>query len=196
VSRWSKRTDVLRGDQYDARWAQLAAAGESIHGEADLIESLVDPGAAVLDAGCGTGRIAIELERRDFDVVGVDLDQAMLATARSKAPKLPWIEADLETVDVVVDGRHRQFDLVAAPGNVMIFLTAGSEAAVIANLARHLAPGGLLVAGFQLGASRLSLAGYDDYCSEVGLARVHRWSTWDRRPHHGSDTYAVSVHRR
>ena len=54
----------------------------------------------MLDAGCGTGRVAIELAHRGFSVVGIDSDAAMLHTARAKAPELSWIHADL-----VDDGR-------------------------------------------------------------------------------------------
>ena len=35
----------------------------------------------VLDAWCGTGRVAVELARRGVRVVGVDVDASMLATA-------------------------------------------------------------------------------------------------------------------
>ena len=38
----------------------------------------------MLDAGCGTGRVAIELAARGFSVVGMDLDEAMLDTARAE----------------------------------------------------------------------------------------------------------------
>lgn len=37
VTRWSE-SGGARGDDYDARWRRMEAAGESIHGEADLIE--------------------------------------------------------------------------------------------------------------------------------------------------------------
>ena len=67
-------------------WRALAAEGKSIHGEADLV-CRFEPGS-VLDAGCGTGRVAIELAARGIDVVGVDLDPAMLDHARLKAPSL------------------------------------------------------------------------------------------------------------
>jgi len=63
--------------------------------------------ASVLDAGCGTGRVAIELARRGVDVIGVDLDAGMLEQARQKAPDLDWIDGDLATVDLA-----RHFDVV------------------------------------------------------------------------------------
>ena len=192
-TRWQS-SDAPRGQDYDARWERLAASGVGVHGEADLIESLLSEtgGSAVLDAGCGTGRVAIELAARGFAVVGLDADPAMLAAARSKAPDLRWVEADL-----VDTGDHlgEAFDLVALPGNVMIFLDRGTEPDVVGQLAARLRPGGLLVAGFQLQTGRLTLDRYDEITVAAGLQLVDRWATWDREPFHGGD-YAVSVHRR
>lgn len=191
-TRW-QQSDRPRGDDYDKRWERLAASGAGVHGEADLIEALLreSGGTSVLDAGCGTGRVAIELTARGFSVVGLDADPAMLSAARAKAPQVRWIEADLVETDVHV---QETFDIVAVPGNVMIFLDRGTEATVVDQLARRLAPGGLLVAGFQLLTGRLTLARYDEVTEAAGLRLVNRWATWDRDPYDGGD-YAVSVHR-
>lgn len=189
VTRWSSSA---RGwaSTYDDRWAPLVAHGENIHGEADFVESLnlAEP-MTVLDAGCGTGRVAIELARRGLTVVGVDLDAAMLQQARAKAPELEWIHGDLVDVEL-----GRRFNVVVLAGNVMIFLAPGTEAAAVANLASHLEPGGALVAGFQLMAGGLNLADYDRYAGEAGLELAGRWATWDRQPFVGG-SYAVSMHR-
>ena len=179
---------MSRGSDYDARWARLAAAGHSIHGEADFL-CRFEP-AAVLDAGCGTGRVAIELASRGIDVVGVDLDPPMLREARAKAPHLDWVEADLRDVDL-----GRTFDVVAMPGNVMIFVSPGSEAAVVANMATHVRPGGVLVAGFQLGRG-YELDRYDTDCAAAGLTLAARFATWDGDAWSAGGDYAVSVHRR
>ena len=191
-SRWHD-TAAPRGDDYDARWQKLAAAGQSIHGEADLIESLLRQagGSSVLDAGCGTGRVAIELAVRGFSVVGVDLDEDMLATARAKAPELDWVHADLAEAAGPVTG---EFDVVALPGNVMIFVAVGSEGRVLEQLSTLLAPDGLLVAGFALKPDGLTLTRYDELAEAAGLRVEHRWATWDREPYEGGP-YAVSVHR-
>src|SRR3982075_3136641 len=69
-NRWLRSKDVT-GDAYDARYDERARAGENVHGEADFVMRLTP--ASVLDAGCGTGRVARELARRGVDVVGVDL---------------------------------------------------------------------------------------------------------------------------
>ncbi len=178
-----------RGDDYDVRFRERAAAGLDVHGEADLIADL-DP-RTVLDAGCGTGRVAIELARRHIATVGIDVDAEMLGTARSKAPRLDWRQGDLATVELTA----ASFEVVVLAGNVMIFVDQGSEAAVVANLAPALVPGGALLAGFQLRPDRISLTDYDRYCAEAGLMFAERWSTWQRDPWSPTDDYAVSLHR-
>ena len=182
-------TRVRDGDSYDAVYEQRAAAGDDVHGEANFLGrySL----ASVLDAGCGTGRVTRELAARGLDVAGVDLDPVMLATGMRKAPQLAWLVADLETVDL-----GRTFDAVLMAGNVMIFLTPGSEGRVLANLARHLSPGGLLIAGFQLRPAALSLRSYDELAAVAGLELKERFATWDADPWVDGGDYAVSVHRK
>ena len=192
-TRW-QRTDAPRGADYDARWSSLAASGQNIHGEADLVEALLreSGGRAVLDAGCGTGRVAIELARRGFPVTGLDADPDMLAAARAKAPTLTWLDGDLADPGTVVG--TAPVDLVLLAGNVMIFLEPGTEERVVAHLAGRLKTGGLLVAGFRLESDGLTLARYDALTAAAGLVPVARWATWDRSPFEDGD-YAVSVHR-
>ena len=197
MSRWLG-SDRPGADDYDRKFVEAERAGVDVHGEASFVASLLPPGAAVLDAGCGTGRVAVELARRGYQVVGVDLDERMLAGARAKAPDLPWYVADLAAPDLAGEvglTPGRQFDIVVAAGNVMVFLEPGSEGVVVAHLAGVLAPGGLLVAGFQLDG-HLSLARYDTHCAAAGLELVERWATWDRRPWRAGGPYAVSVHHR
>lgn len=188
----------------------------------------------VLDAGCGTGRVARELAQRGVAVVGVDVDAQMLATARAKAPELVWIEHDLASLDLARDAATTApapsrpaptdpaptdpaptvpfpsdpapsdltpfdlilFDLVVLAGNVMIFVSPGTEGDVLNRLAAHLQPGGHVVAGFQLQTGRLDLATYDACATDAGLELTERWATWSLDPFVAEGaTYAVSVHR-
>ena len=188
ANRWLQ-TRSVSGDDYDATYDRRAADGEDVHGEATFVQRFAP--ASALDAGCGTGRVGRELARRGVEVVGVDLDAAMLNTARRKTPGVQWLLADLGTLDLA-----RTFDAIVMAGNVMIFVTPGTEALVVANMARHLALGGVLIAGFQLQPGRLSIERYDAMAADAGLALVERWSTWDCEPWKGAGGYAVSVHRK
>ena len=185
-ARWRREVDVAG---YDDRWRRMAAAGGNPHGEADLVASYAP--RAVLDAGCGTGRVAIELARRGLDVVGVDLDTDMLAVARDKAPELTWVGSDLAHLDL-----GRRFDVVVLAGNVLRFVAAADRHAAVAACARHLERGGRLVNGFQLTAGGPSLAELDGWAESCDLILEDRFATWDRALFVAGTAYAVSVHRR
>src|SRR3954471_16640604 len=155
------------GDAYEARFEALAQQGQNMHGEADFVQRLGV--RSVLDAGCGTGRVARELARRGLEVVGVDCDASMLSVAQDRAPHLAWHEADLVDVALTMD-----FEAIVLAGNVMIFLVPGIEGAVLANLARYLRPGGQFVAGFQLLPGGLTVSRYDTLAAAAGLELVGR----------------------
>jgi len=85
---------------------------DQIAREVDFIEDSlgVAKGGAVLDLACGTGRHAIELSRRGYQVVGYDLSLSMLARAADEAQdrdqKLNFVHGDMRemTFDETFDG--------------------------------------------------------------------------------------------
>lgn len=187
---WRASVDLA---EYDERWRRMAAAGEPVHGEADLVAAYRP--RRVLDAGCGTGRVAIELHRRGIDVVGADLDDDLLAVARRHAPAITWRHADLAR-----DPLGGPYDVVVMAGNVPVFCRPGDRRALVANLAAHLEPGGRLIAGFSLESrdDAITLDDYEAACAAAGLHLEERWSTWDRAAFPPADsraTYAVVVAR-
>ena len=153
MTRWLDETGGARGASYDEAFRELAASGADVHGEAAFVAGLLEPGARVLDAGCGTGRVAVELARRGFDVAGADNDPSMLEVAR-RSDDVRWYDADLAALDL-----PERFDLVVAAGNVVVFLAEGTEQEVLRRLAAHLVPGGLLVSGWR--TDRLGAGAYD-----------------------------------
>lgn len=190
-------------DRYDRRWADMVARGESVHGELDFIERTV-AGATVdlLDAGCGTGRLAIEAHRHGHRCVGVDLDRDMIDRARAKAPDIEWHHADLATVDL-----GRVFDVVVMAGNIPLFCAPGTQAAIVANLARHLRRGGRLICGFSLedGPDAYRVSDLRRDAENAGLTLESLHPAWDAGPVTAStsmdaeavlDGYAVVVCRR
>lgn len=185
MSRWLSETGGQRGTSYDEAFQELAASGVDVHGEASFVDRLLAPASRVLDAGCGTGRVAVELSRRGHEVVGVDSDASMLEVAR----QLPgtWLLQDLGLL--AVEG---SFDLVLMAGNVVVFLAPGTEAAVLAELASALRPGGLLVSGWR--TDRLPVPSYDVLVG-VAFEPVDRFSTWNRAPLAEDSAWCVAVDR-
>ncbi len=188
VSRWLEETGGQRGASYDQAFRDLAASGVDVHGEAAYVAALVPPGSRVLDAGCGTGRVAVELARRGYEVAGVDSDASMLDVARATAPDLAWELQDLAAYD-----GDAAYDLVVAAGNVMIFLAPGTGPEVVRRLAAALRPGGLLVSGWR--TAELAVQEYDRWCAAAGLAPVARHATWQGAPATADADWCVAVDR-
>jgi SAM-dependent methyltransferase len=184
------------GERYQARFDELASNGVDVHGEADFVASYAPE--SVLDAGCGTGRVALELARRGIYVVGTDKDDSMLAVARRLSADLqavmPGVRLGFVTADVATLQLGGTFDVVLMAGNVPLFTPPGTQRALVAGAAKHVRAGGTLVAGFQVDRG-YSLETYDLHCAAAGLELADRFATWDRDEFSGG-TYAVSVHRR
>jgi SAM-dependent methyltransferase len=183
--------------RYADRFARLEAAGEDVHGEAAYMAGLLPTSARVLDAGCGTGRVAARLADLGFDVVGVDADESMVEVARELRPDLAWIVSDLGTLDL----RDARFDAAVLAGNVVPFLEMDALPTVAGRLAALLVPRGIVVAGFGLGTAHLPAGApvvpqtaYDEAMASAGFRLEARLSGWDGTPYAGHG-YAVSVHR-
>lgn len=181
TSRW----DGTRAGDYDQAWKRMAEAGENPHGEVDFV--LAFEPERVLDAGCGTGRVAIELANREVEVVGVDLDAQMLSVAAEKAPHVEWVQSDLAELDL-----DWTFDVVVMAGNIVLFVAPGTEAAVVAGAARHVARSGRLIAGFGLGRG-VNVDDWEGWLRAAGLEPRARLSTWSGDEFTSASTYLVSI---
>ena len=188
---WRRSVDL---DKYDARFETMAARGDNVHGEADAIERLAvehfeGRRMDVLDAGCGTGRLGIELARRGHRVVGADLDPDMIERARAKAPDIEWHVADLGTF-----ATQRRFDVIVLAGNIFLFCAPGSQSAIVANLAKQLTPGGVLIAGWSQEARPDAYLArhFIEHGEANDLGLVSAWKNWDGDVFDDGD-YAVIV---
>ena len=121
-------------------------------GDLDLYRALAGrTGGPILELAVGTGRVAVPLAADGHEVTGVDLDPAMLARARRAADaagtsatrRLRLVEGDGRSVRLPEAGSYR---LAFVPLNsIFLFGTRVDQAAAVATLAAHLAPGGLAV---------------------------------------------------
>ena len=96
---------------------------------------------SILEVACGTGRVSIHLAEEGVEIVGTDLDAAMLEVARSKSARVGWIQGDIRTLDL-----GEAFGLIMVPGHSFQFmLTPEDQVKALETFERHLEPGGILV---------------------------------------------------
>ncbi|MBU8860572.1 MULTISPECIES: class I SAM-dependent methyltransferase [unclassified Micromonospora] len=194
-TRWVTDTKPGHSQWYVDRFRQLAAEGADLAGEARLLDALVPPGARVLDAGCGTGRVAAALSARGHDVVGVDADPTLVEAARADHRGPRFLVADLAELDLAEQGEAEPFDAAVLAGNVMVFVAPGTERDVLGHVAAHVRPDGLVVVGFATDRG-YPVADLDADAIAAGLRPEHRFATWDLRPWRDDADFAVTVLRR
>ena len=99
-SLWMQKVaaDPGHSQWYIDRFRAVAQAGEDLVGEARLIDAMASRGARILDAGCGPGRVGGYLAAAGHDVVGVDVDPALIAAASLSNPRFPPLPAPYRSV--------------------------------------------------------------------------------------------------
>jgi len=76
--------------------------------EVDFLEKELDlkEGDTVLDLGCGAGRLSIELTKRGYKVVGIDISEIMLEEAKKRAIKekvsIEFLQGSIENIDKII----------------------------------------------------------------------------------------------
>lgn len=133
--------EELFNDDY-LRATEKVADEQLSHEVAFIEESLgVERGGALLDLACGTGRHAIELARRGYEVVGFDLSLAMLARAGDEAQdlgaKLNFVQGDMREMTF-----EEQFDGIYCWSTSFGYFEEEKNAQVIARIRRALKAGG------------------------------------------------------
>ncbi len=124
---------------YDALYSFKDYAAEAQEIESLLAERGLMAGASILDVGCGTGK-HLSLLASKYKVAGVDLSEDMLTAARTAVPAAEFLTGDMRTFDF-----GRLFDAC-----LCLFSSVGYMPDVkglneaVANMARHVRPGGVL----------------------------------------------------
>jgi SAM-dependent methyltransferase len=102
------------------------------------------PGALILDAGCGTGRHAVPLARAGYRVLALDRSRLLLATARRAAHGAPWPHF-VRGSYAELPFKGRVFDAVLCLGTALGYLGDEGDRAALREFRRVLVPRGRLV---------------------------------------------------
>lgn len=95
----------------------------------------------ILELGCGTGRVALHLARRGHDVLGLDLDEALVAELNARAGPLG---ARAVTGDARAIALGGEFALALAPMQLIQLVADRAErASCLRGISAHLRPGGV-----------------------------------------------------
>lgn len=124
----------------DARWAEAPTVAQYVKDIAGLSQ-----GSKILDAGCGLGRISVELAALGLDVTGVDIIQSELDAARESAQAegvpLTLINHDLRTYHA-----QNQFDCaINLYTSFGYCATIEEDMQILRNIADSVRPGGTFI---------------------------------------------------
>src|SRR3954451_6636799 len=138
-------TESTYGDRiaeaYDERFVRRLDTMAAVEAIADL--ATASGATRVLELAIGTGRIALPLKERGFDVRGVDVSEAMVAKLREKpnGDEIPVTIGNF--ADVPVDGTFKLIYLVF--NTLFALLTQAEQIECMENVATHLEPSGIFV---------------------------------------------------
>ena len=134
---------------YDA-WANIYDRTHSYLGD-DLpfyLEEALQCGGAVLEAGCGTGRVALALASAGMDVVGIDISKAMISVAKDKLRKkkelrhkVTFLQRDMSEFKL-----DQKFALIITPfRSFQALLSVAQQRQTLESFREHLVPSGKLI---------------------------------------------------
>lgn len=138
----------------------------------DLLMRELDPGARVLDLGCGPGGSTTRSLATRFQVTGVDISWANVVLAKAAVPAAQFVQGDMTEIEL----RPRSLDGVAAFYS-LIHVPRREQPAVLARVAEWLRPGGLVALSLGVGDHETDLE--DDWLDGLPMF----WSS------HSRDTY-------
>jgi SAM-dependent methyltransferase len=143
VSQWYEELFENYGLKYDRE-----SFAQGTIGECDFIEREIGHRAStrILDIGCGTGRHSIELARRGYSVVGIDLSESLLTRAREKAAEA-GLRVDFRKHDARNLPFEHEFDLaiMICEGAFSLMETDEMNYRILQGAAAALRPKGKLI---------------------------------------------------
>ncbi len=159
----------------NAKWE---GAGEEAERIARLLKALgVDVGSRILDVGCGNGRIAVNLAKLGYRVVGVDVSPMFVEDAWGKAgihgvkDKVRFLAGDALEIDRILEGELFDAAIMYWTTILGYYLDRSSDVRVLRGVRRIVRGGGYLLilntVSLDLMVLRSGLCGIGGWISEV-----------------------------
>lgn len=144
IKPWS--LDFFEHDYLRTVWPQSERAVER---QCDFLERQLglEPGASILDAGCGLGLQGIALSRRGYRVVGLDIAATLLARASTEAG-YQGVEVRFVNMDYRQLSFQNAFDAIVCLNASFGYFDDDENAKIIGNFREALKPGGKLLVDF------------------------------------------------
>ncbi|NJE26818.1 class I SAM-dependent methyltransferase [Thermococcus sp. MV5] len=140
---------TVLAEYYDVIYRRRA---ERVRDEINFVEEIFKADAKrdvkkILDLACGTGIPTLELARRGYEVIGMDLHEEMLEVAKRKAKRegltIEFIQGDALEVDF-----NQEFDAVTMFFSSIMYFDERDIKKLFNSVAKALKPGGVFVADF------------------------------------------------
>jgi 2-polyprenyl-3-methyl-5-hydroxy-6-metoxy-1,4-benzoquinol methylase len=143
MKQWYESLFENYGEKYDQE-----VFTQGTRGECDFIEKEINHNKQlkILDIGCGTGRHSLELAKRGYHMIGIDLSSSQLARAREKAVAQN-LHVDFQIQDARKLSFANEFDLaiMLCEGAFPLMETDEMNYQILQGAARALKPNGKLI---------------------------------------------------
>jgi SAM-dependent methyltransferase len=136
-----------------ANYYNLIYQNKDYTGEVEYILSLLNKYQpklkSILELGCGTGKHALILSEKGYQIDGVDLSSEMISIAHDQRQRLPqniasnvqFEQGDLRTIRM-----GKKYDAIVSLFHVMSYQTSNEDlSAAFATAKAHLKPGGIFL---------------------------------------------------
>jgi 2-polyprenyl-3-methyl-5-hydroxy-6-metoxy-1,4-benzoquinol methylase len=143
MKQWYEELFVNYGVKYDNESYTQGTIGECDFIEKEIVYNKM---VKIFDIGCGTGRHSIELAKRGYSVVGIDLSESQLKRAKEKAAERK-LKIDFQKHDARKLPFSHEFDLaiMLCEGSFPLMETDEMNFQILKNAAKALKPGGKLI---------------------------------------------------
>jgi SAM-dependent methyltransferase len=174
---YSELNDSLIARNYDASYA----VSRDPSGDAEFYRELAhEVGGPILELGCGTGRVLLQIARDGIACVGLDGSAPMLDVLRAKSPpaNLRLVLDRMESFDLP----NERFALITSPFRAFQhMLDVDTQLAMLERVRRHLRPGGVFA--FDVFDPKPDALGRDAEPPQLAISfeaygrRIERWDT-------------------